>query len=519
MSENIKKIAIYARVSTKEQAEEGYSIDAQIEACRNKYKGDKQIEVYADRGISGKSIEKREEMKRLLNDIKDGRIERVFIWKLNRLTRSLADTVRIIEDIQSHGVTLECIDQTIDLNTSAGLLNFRIMASVAEYERENIVDNVKMGMKARARQGEWNGGKMLGYDTQKVDDKKELIVNEQEGKIVCRIFSMYAKGNSYRGIASQLNEEGYVSKKNIAFSACAIKYILTNSVYIGEITFNARKNGKKEKGIKSKGKHTPIIGIELWDKVQKLIGEKQNKPSRASTGSALLTGLMKCPICGASLVIGSAKNKRKDGSIRCYRFYKCSQRTTKGTGMCAFNRCINADIVEQEVIGRLGELANSNSLLDDIIKKINEKTKLEVEPLELEKREIQKSKSKIKNKIEKVWELYEEGLIDKEIINDRVNELTDRLKCIERRLDEIRMELDFNIVGDSIDANKVREILEKIIQEINKKDNQVKKMIMQLVINIVELNEQGVIKNIQLKFNSEAEGGQRCSPSSIIINV
>lgn len=149
----VKRVAIYARVSTKEQAEEGYSIDEQkrllTEWCdRNGYIVH---EVYADRGISGKSIKNRPALVQLLDDAKHKKFDVVLVWKTNRLARKILDLLKIVEVFEHSYISFRSYTESLETETSSGKLQFHMMAAIAEFERNTISENVKMGMLARAR--------------------------------------------------------------------------------------------------------------------------------------------------------------------------------------------------------------------------------------------------------------------------------------------------------------------------------------------------------------------------------
>ena len=158
-----KKVAIYCRVSTVEQAEEGYSIDEQrrrnIEYCEKE--GHEVFKVYEDRGISGKNISGRPGLKELLQDANAGKFDLVIVWKLNRISRKLIDILNIVDTLDKNKIAFRSLTESFETETPAGKLQLNIMGAIGEFERGTIAENVKMGMIARAREGKWNGGKVL----------------------------------------------------------------------------------------------------------------------------------------------------------------------------------------------------------------------------------------------------------------------------------------------------------------------------------------------------------------------
>lgn len=188
----LKKVVGYTRVSTKEQGEHGYSIDAQREMIKNycEKHGYELVKIYEDKGISGKSTKGRLALQNLLVDSQKGLFDVVLVWKINRLARKQLDLLKIINELDKVNVSFRSCTESFETETPSGKLNLQMIGAISEFERNTIVDNVKMGMKARARNGEWNGGIVLGYDTVNVeglnskDSKSVLEINPEEAMIV-----------------------------------------------------------------------------------------------------------------------------------------------------------------------------------------------------------------------------------------------------------------------------------------------------------------------------------------------
>src|SRR5690606_4432272 len=192
MVTEIQRVAIYARVSTEEQAKEGFSIAAQLQTLRQYaqvYKWEV-IDEYVDEGISGKSVNGRPEMQRLIKDVENERFDAVMVWKISRLSRNMLDTLMILDKFEKYNVKFISYSENFDTSSLIGRLVLQIMASIAEMERNTLSENVKRGMKQRAIEGRWNGGVVFGYDTV----KKQLVINEKEAEVVQLIFHMYAGG-------------------------------------------------------------------------------------------------------------------------------------------------------------------------------------------------------------------------------------------------------------------------------------------------------------------------------------
>lgn len=329
--ERRKRIAIYCRVSTTEQAEEGYSIGEQERLIRE-YCGKQGYEVYkvfSDAGISGKDIVHRPAIQELLRDATEKKFDMVMSWKINRLSRKLEDAIKIVNTLDRYGISYQSYSERFESDTPAGKMQFQMMALVGEFERNTIAQNVKMGMKAKARAGEWYGGTApLGYHWVPIEGtenssrkKSRLEIDEKEAETVRLIYELYASGKGYKAIVNQINQMGCKTKKGNTFSVAQLRTILTNPVYIGKVRFNVRRdwNEKRRNNINPNpiivdGIHKAIITEEQWNQVQFLISQKAGKPSRIYDGEYPLTGILRCPECGAGMVISRVINKRADGS-------------------------------------------------------------------------------------------------------------------------------------------------------------------------------------------------------------
>lgn len=173
----------------------------------------------------------------------------VISWKINRISRKLADVLKIVDIFEQNNITFKSYSEPFETNAPAGKMQFQMMALIGEFERGTIAQNVKMGMTVRAREGKWCGNKVLGYDLVPVEDsmnrkKKEtkLVINEFEAEAVRFIFNEYVNGKSYKVITTSLDKLDYRTKKGNKFSVGSIKDILTNPVYIGKIRYNLRMN-------------------------------------------------------------------------------------------------------------------------------------------------------------------------------------------------------------------------------------------------------------------------------------
>jgi site-specific DNA recombinase len=513
----LKRVAIHARVSTTEQAEEGYSIDEQTrilnESCNQN--GFKVYKEYVDRGISGKSIIGRPALQQLLMDAKKKEFDIVLVWKMNRLARNILDLLKIVHLLEQKNIAFRSFSESYETATPSGKLQFHMMAAFAEFERGNIAENVKMGMLARAKEGSWNGGQVLGYDTVEIngENKKrrqtKLVINENEAQTVRKIFELYTQGHGYKSIANKVNKEGHRSKKGGLFAINTIKTILANPVYIGFIRYNVRRdwNAKRRNNINPdpvlvKGHHEPIISNELWEKTQSLLKSRSNKPNRVHSGEFPLTGLMKCPACGAGMVLGRTTNRNKDGSKRVLEYYVCGAWKNKGISACHSNG-VRTEYADAYVINKIVTLASSNKLIKDVVARINAGTNKKAAPLQKEYESLKKTLNSIQVKRERVFGLYEEGLIEKVELSERLEKLNEEKRLLEDRITPLEQELGEGIQKE-ITFDMVSEVMKGFVSSYKSSiTTEQKKQLLSLLIKQITIGDDRKIESIQIQLNSD----------------
>lgn len=512
-----KRVAIYARVSTTEQAEEGYSIDEQSRLLRHYCEREGYIvyKEYADRGISGKSIKGRAALQQLLGDAKEKLFDIVLVWKSNRLARNILDMLKIVDFLKQKDITFRSFSEQYETETSAGKLQFNMMAVIAEFERDNIAENVKMGMLARAREGSWNGGQVLGYDTKQVQGESRkgtitgLVVNEKEAATVRRIFELYTEGHGYKSIANKVNKDGHRSKKGNLFSISTIKTVLTNPLYIGYIRYNVRRdwNEKRRNNINpepviEKGRHEPIITEETWQKAQSILKSRSKTPNRVHSGEFPLTGIMKCPVCGAGMVLGRTTNRKKDGSKRVLEYYVCGEWKNKGTAACNSNG-VRTEYADEFVLNKISKFTNNDVLIKDVVKKINNSHRSISEPLQKEHSVLKQSLEAIQSKKDKVLGLYEDGILNKIDLKNRIAKLDEERKLLDERIAPLEQELGQGTKKE-ISFQMVKQVMQSFTESYKQSiTSEQRKQLLHLLINKITIADKRNIESIQIQLNNE----------------
>ncbi len=507
----MKKAAIYVRVSTLNQVEEGHSIEAQIEKGQNfcKARGFELYDIYADKGISGKSLENRFEIQRLLRDVDSQKIDVVIVWKISRLGRNQLEVHTLIKGFGDKGVDVISISEGIDTTNGTGKLLVGILASVAEFERETIIENVKLGMEERARKGLKNGGKLLGYRTVGVGKEARLEVVESEAEIVKLIFQRYTEGRGYRAIASELNEMGLRTKRGNYFNVCGVSTILDNITYIGKIRFNNYvdysnkfRKGKNNNPIIVDGQHEAIITKEIWDKVVRMRRSKKQF-DRTNRGKYPLTGVMKCPVCGSGMVAAQNVNKLKDGTIRKLRYYVCGRFHNMGSKVCSSNS-IRADSAEAIVFSKLSNFLNDCDLIGDVIDNLNARQKSNLDPFKEKLKEQRELLCNLDGKRTKGFEAYEEGLITKDVFKKRMSQLSEEQAIASQNIKDLESKISAISYVD-IPKDEVVSLLSDFNELFSLADPVDKKALVRLLVSEIELEIVGKkrhVKSIKLRMDS-----------------
>lgn len=324
------RAALYIRVSTDEQAKEGYSIEAQKAILERKSAEFNYtvIKHYIDDGYSAKDT-RRPALQQLLADAESKTFDVIIFWRLDRLTRNSRDFHKLTERLQMSSVGLKSINDPIDTTSAIGRFQLELSVSLAQLERETISERVYFVMEERARKGLRNGSfAAYGYDL--VDGK--LVVNQEEAVVVQRIFDMYLNNTGMNSIAHTLNRENILTSfKKTLWSAPSIKYILQNPVYIGKYRwgYQSKTHGKTGNELINDTLHDPIVDISIFDRVQVAI-QRRAVGGKKFTNDFLFSSVLHCGRCGRVM---TGNGYMKAGKM--YRTYKCSGKYDYGT--CDFH--------------------------------------------------------------------------------------------------------------------------------------------------------------------------------------
>ncbi|HCQ3485481.1 TPA: recombinase family protein [Staphylococcus aureus] len=504
-----KLVGGYIRVSTERQVE-GYSIEGQITQIEQycQFNSYELVDIYADRGISGKSMN-RPELQRMLNDAKNGKLDCVMVYKTNRLARNTSDLLTIVEELHRQNVEFFSLSERMEVKNSTGKLMLQILASFSEFERNTILENIYTGQHQRALEGYYQGNLPLGYNNIP-DNKKELMINQHEANIVKYIFESYAKGHGYRKIANALNHKGYVTKKGNPFSISAVTYILSNPFYIGKIQFAKYKdwNDKRRKGLNDKpviaeGKHSPIIGKDLWDKVQARKKQVSKKPQVHGKGTNLLTGIIFCEKCGAAYAASNTTNTLKDGTKKRIRYYSCSNFRNKGSKVCSANS-VRADVIEKYVMDQILEIIKSDKVLKQVVERVNQENQIDIAALNHDIAYKQQQFDEINTKLKNLIQTIEDNPDLTSALKPTIHQYETQLNDITNQMNQLKHQQ--NQEKPSYDTKQIAALLQQIFQNIESMDKAQLKALYLTVIDRIDIRKDGNHKKqfyVTLKLNNE----------------
>ncbi len=363
------KCAVYTRKSSEEGLDQSFnSLDAQREACEayvlsQRHEGWVALSTkYDDGGFSGGNIE-RPALKKLMADIAEGRVNTVVVYKVDRLTRSLADFAKLVEQFDSKGVTFVSVTQQFNTTTSMGRLTLNVLLSFAQFEREVTGERIRDKIAASKAKGMWMGGRVpLGYDLR----DRRLYINPKEAEQVREIFRQYLRLRTVPSLMAYLNRTDIRTKVRIGadgrkaggqhYFRGGLYQLLRNHIYVGEI---------EHKGSVYPGEHEGIVDRELWNQVQELLDLNQNGSrdgSRTASGS-MLTGLL----FSESGVRYIPTNAQKGG--RRYHYYT-SQSVIKGDKEEGSIGRLPAPALESAVADRMQSFFQSPAEVLDALKRI-----------------------------------------------------------------------------------------------------------------------------------------------------
>lgn len=430
--DDVKKVCgLYMRVSTEDQAREGFSLPEQKERLEAycKFKGFVIKDYYTDAGISAKTGNYRPEFERLKEDIKSKKINTIIALKQDRITRSIFDWEELMRFLEENDAYLDCVNDDINTTNANGKMVSRILMSVSQQEIERTSERTKVGLAGAIKQGHIPHQAPLGYK----HENKKLVIDYLTKDVVIRIFELYHKGMSYQKISTLFNKEQVLGKTNWRDSS--IVAILENEIYKGDFVHGKRtKHPTYYENVVE-----PIVSKEMWEECQ--VQKKKNSKSYQRTLTYLFLQKLRCPKCNR--ILGGKATQKKNGNI--YYYYYCHD--------CKIN--FKESLVEEYFNDFVNELVEYDSVVNQFFLPMI-KQKFD-EPQE----ELKKDIIKQKDKLERIKRAYINGVFSLEEYNDE-------RKLVESALEKLQNEFDEATSCETLNFTPQDILLKRDIDYINK---------------------------------------------------
>ena len=472
----MKRVRTYIRYSDHKQ-DDGFSVEYQIAEIEDfLYKNALELHKHhIDQATTATKVAGREAFFELVQDVKDGLVDIIVVYKLNRIFRNAYESQKYRKLFQKHGVKLMSVTQQIDEDTSAGRLMTNVLSDIDQYQSETISDHVKSSMREMARQGYFTGGTVpFGYTLDIIENgkkqRKKYVPHETEKKVVQKIFKLYADNYSLRYLQQYLTDNGFLTRQGKQFGLTTIARMLANDFYIGTLRYSTQ--GYED--IIIENAVSPIIDADLWHKVQERKNANKQVAPRKRKRLYSLTGKIFCRLCGAHFY-GMQSGSHQNGKYYAYRYYVCSNR--KGYQNCNCNR-IRKDYLENAVLQEI----KKRVLNDDAIKRLSAEISALCNTTPTEISNEIKRLSKLKNTLENDIDELLDMRLAKEITPERFKQKT-AVKEVE--LLEVKNEL-FALeerLKNSITAESVETYLRSMLAHAESTDDEILK---HLFDNLVE---------------------------------
>ena len=432
--DNEKKVAgLYIRVSTEDQAREGFSLPEQEKRLRAmcEYKGYEIYKLYKDAGKSAKTGNYRPAFEELLQDIREKKCNTIVVLKLDRLTRSVFDLEGIMRFLEENNAYLDCANEEINTTNSSGKLVARMLTSVSQNEIERTSERTKFGLVGAIKEGHIPGKNPLGYKR----DGKKLVIDPLTKDIVKRIYDLYFEGKSYSNIATIFNNEEVLGKTN--WRDTRILRIISNEIYKGDFVSGKTFN----KPVYYENVVEPIVSKELWENCQ--VQKKKNQKSYMRTQTYIFLQKLRCPKCGRILA-GGASHKLK--SDKWYFYYRCED--------CKNN--IKEETIEDLVKTLLADILEYDNVVNEFFLPVL-KSKLN-DP----KEQYEKELKNLKNKKERIRKAYIDSVFTEEEYKQESKTIDSQIEFVNSKLLENSQAEQLNFTTEDILLKRDMDFINKV---------------------------------------------------------
>jgi site-specific DNA recombinase len=440
------RAAIYSRISTLKQVErtDYDSLKSHLDRCKHYIQAQENwelVKVYEDPAESGDKWQ-REKLQEMLSDVKNGAIDVVVTFKLDRVSRSVRQFHEILKIFEENGVNLVAVTQGFDTSTPAGKLLRNILIDFAQFERDMISDRVKEKRLARAKKGLWNGGTPpYGYKT----ENRKLVTVPEEAEIIRRIFNVYKQTKSRTKVREELEIAGAKTRQGKPFSKGTIEAMLKNPVYAGKLFENEELFD---------GNHEPIIDADLFFALNQATPVSYHKKRVRKTDKVfLLKGLVKCATHDCMMTPYFIMKKNSP-----IHYYLCTKKRQYHKVDCPVGYA-NAEKLENYVLQRLKEVSGQEPVFKSIVDKVNLDLKSETLPYQQELEELNRRISEVSQQIENFVEAVASS--GRKAIHDLLEKKVEKLQTDLVELNKRKSELAV-IIASSPSKINAREVLQSL---------------------------------------------------------
>ena len=506
--DNRRKVAVaYARFSSNNQREE--SIDAQLRAIRE-YCERENIELIAefkDEAQSGKTDD-REDFQNMINKLLKGHIQAdyVLVHKFNRFARNKFDSALYKKKLRDVDVKVVSVSQKID-DTPEGELLEGFLETIDQYYSANLAAEVRKGLRENALKGKHAGGQVLfGYSL----DEDGYYVPNENAKIVKRIFEEYVQGYPKTEICERLNKEGYRNQRGKPFNTRTLYDLLRNEKYIGNYVYTIdKKETVRLDGIIK----NPPIDKQLWSTVQELCkdaSEKAQARQRTQKRFYYLTGKAYCEECGSKICANGSKrsngHKNKHGKLNYY--YQCVGKVKHKNG-CK-NPALNKDWVEPRVLQTVLNVVMDEKQIEQIAQVAYEEILMMRNTPVVTTAQLKKELAQILTKQDRLTELYIEGSMKKEMLDEKNGALTRRRYQIEDELEKRKNIFEAEDITPEDIKKFIIQYVEDVQNEYDQSDDEFKRIMINTFVERVDVSKEKVTVHIHTPFSRMDRGYNGC---------
>lgn len=413
MSDKLKEetkviCALYSRVSTEDQSRFGHSLDEQEDRLRKlcEFKDYEIFKVYREEGVSAKNTN-RPRFQEMIEDMKEGKINKIIVYKLDRLTRSIRDLETICTMLEEYNCSLESVAEEINTETANGKFFIRMLTILAQLEIERTSERTKFGLIGAAKKGHLSGKPPIGFTKDK--DNKDLIIDEVKADVVRRIFRLYLDGLSVCSICKIFNEEEVLNRH---WPTTTVDKILSNQLYIGNMEFGKRTDGTKQI---FENVVPAIIDKTSFEMVQKR--KEKNLKNFHRKLIYIFMQKVRCPKCGKIMGGSSSTSKNKTKHV----YYKCAN--------C--NIRVNETKIENVLMKFLNDMLDFFLIVDNSFKPtLNQDTENKI-------KKYKKIESELKEKTNRIKQAFIDGLLEPTTLANELKEIESELELTKEKIKDL----------------------------------------------------------------------------------